>query len=232
MNDYEYLTGNQYELLYAKYLERPSRLLVAPDPAVVLDKGTHLLDLCTGSGVVVRAAIRMGIDSYNIVAVDESKAMNLNMPANVRTYTAPVTRFMTFDRLEEVCRPFDLITCRQAVNYWWDGEIVDRVLGLLAPGGCFVFNTFNTKPADVPQTKQYIYDDHQFAEIAYSIGDAVHHVQAREGLPAHVTIFPWIDPSEFAKPLRAAVMDGVLLNWRRVREGPTDTYIARAKVTL
>jgi len=229
MSDYEYLIGEDYERLYAKYLERPRRLLVAPDPPVILDKRTRLLDVCAGSGVVVRAAIEMGLDSHNIVAIEESKAMSLMMPANVRTYTSPVTRLGTFEHIEEMCQPFDLITCRQAVNYWWHIQIVERIVGLLRKNGCFVFNTFNTAPAEVPQTKQYVHDGAQFAEIAYRVGSTVHHVQCREGMPMHLTTFQWIDPYRFKGDLDTLVEFKHIASWDRIREGTTDTYVVRSK---
>lgn len=226
MSDYEHLTGERYEQLYARYLEKPGRLIAAADLNGF--KNMRLLDLCSGSGALIRTAIKLGVNPHNIIAVEESKAMNLTMPADVRTYTAPVTRLMTFDHIEELCDPFDLITCRQAVNYWWHIEIVERVVGLLRKGGRFVFNTFNTKPAEVPQTKQYIHDGHQFAEIAYCIENTVHHVQAREGMPMHLTTFMWLDPYRFKGDLDTLVELKHISGWKRVREGTTDTYIVQS----
>lgn len=225
-NDYERLSGAEYDRLYARYLERPSRLLVAPDPAIALDKETRLLDLCAGSGAVVRAAIEMGVDPHNIMAVDESSAMVLHMPAGVRFGIDDVDNVHMYRRLER-SGPFNLITCRQAVNYWWNVEIVEAIVGLLAPGGCFVFNTFNTKPADVPQTKQYVHDGAQYAEIAFCVGNEVHHVQAREGVPMHLTTFKWVDPYLFKGDLDTLVEFERIEGWKRIREGTTDTYVAR-----
>lgn len=226
--DYEHLLGAHYDKLYAKYLDNPRRLLVAPDPPVVLGKETRMLDLCSGSGAVVKAAIEMGVDPGRILVVEESKAMTLDMPGEVRMLHEPVTRRLTFDKIEHIRRsPFDLITCRQAVNYWWHPEIVARVASLLAEDGCFVFNTFNTAPAEVPQTKQYVHDGAQFAEIAYRIGDVVHHVQAREGMPMHLTTFLWIDPAQYADDLDSLTSRGFLARWDRTSEGTTDTYVCR-----
>lgn len=230
MSDYEYLIGEDYERLYAKYLEHPRRLLVAPDPPVILDERTRLLDLCSGSGAVVKAAMEMGVAPENIVAVEESRSMSFELhrhgPINV--VHGHLEYLGLYDKLTER-GPYDLITCRQAVNYWWHIQIVERIVGLLRKNGCFVFNTFNTAPAEVPQTKQYIHDGAQFAEIAYRVGSTVHHVQAREGMPMHLTTFQWIDPYRFQGDLDTLVEFKHITSWSRTREGTTDTYVLRSK---
>lgn len=94
-----------------------------------------------------------------------------------------------------------------------------------------MFNTFNTKPAEVPQTKQYIFEERQYAEIAYCTNNTVHHVQACEGLPMHLTTFQWIDPYRFKGDLDTLVEFEKIADWERHRDGTTDTYVARAKVS-
>jgi len=228
MSDYEHLTGRDYEALYAKYLIRPSRLLVAPDPAVALDKDTRLLDLCSGSGAVVKAAMDMGIAPENIVAVEESQAMSFELHRHGPIHVVHGNMgYLGLYNMLAKHGPYDLITCRQAVNYWWHLEIVEAIVGLLGEDGCFVFNTFNTQPSDVPQTKQYIHGDHQFAEIAYLIGDSVQHVQAREGMGMHMTTFRWIEPTTFEGVLEELSDQHLLASWVRLREGTTDTYVVR-----
>lgn len=230
MSDYEQLLGEGYESLYAKYLEDPGRLLRAAPFEVT--KGTHLLDLCSGSGAVVRAAIGMGVDPKNITAIEESKAMafGLHKQAPIHVVHGVLDYLGLYDMLaESPLQPYDLITCRQAVNYWWNIQIVERVVGLLSQNGCFVFNTFNTKPAEVPQTKQYIHNGTQFAEIAYRVGNTVHHVQAREGMPMHLTTFQWITPHKFESDLDALAKSQHIACWDRTRDGTTDTYVVRSK---
>jgi SAM-dependent methyltransferase len=226
MSDYKHLPGEQYNILYAKYLEKPARLIAAADVNGV--KNLRLLDLCSGSGALVRAAIRLGVDPKNIVAVEEESSMLDGLSRIVTVYNASITYLGLFDRLGAMQHPFDLITCRQAVNYWWHVEIVERIVELLRKGGQFVFNTFNTKADDVPHTKQYIHENRQYAEIAYCIGNVVHHVQACEGLPMHLTTFKWIDPYRFKGDLDTLVEFERISGWERRREGATDTYIVRA----
>jgi len=232
MSDYQHLSGQTYEKLYARYLERPTRLLVAPDPPVTLDGRTRLLDICSGSGAVVAGAIRMGLDPTNIIAVEESLAMAVTtLPGQVRFHTKNLENLLLDNTLAEY-EPFDLITCRQAVNYWWRLDLVGRLMALLKTTGCFVFNTFNQKPSTTPQVRQYSDEDgFRFAEIAYLVDDVVHHVQSREGLPMHLTRFRWIPPDKFESDLNYLQAKRSAQGWMRCREGATDTYVVRANVS-
>ena len=232
MNDYNDMSAETYEKLYARYLKRPGRLLYAPDPAVSLTSQTRLLDLCAGSGALIRQAIKAGLSPSNIVAVEEAHtfAGHLHRLGPISVVHGTVTYLGLYDKLEADERPFDLITCRQAVNYWWDIEVVEKIVGLLRKSGCFVFNTFNTKPTDTPHTKQYVYEERQYAEIAYCIGETVHHVQACEGLPMHSTTFRWIPPEVFDDDLNRMIERNCIEEWDCHRKGHTDTYVLRTKV--
>ena len=232
MNDYEHLLPEDYETLYARYLEHPGRLMYAPDPAVPLTEKTRLLDLCAGSGALIRVALKVGLAPNNIVAVEESQpfAGQLHRLGSIHVIHGTVTYLPLFEHLNEEAHPFDLITCRQAVNYWWGCEIAVAACNLLRKGGCFVFNTFNTPCDPVPRVKQYTWEGKEYAEIAYQIGGVVHHVQACEGLPMHTTTFRWVPPEEFDDDLAWMVSMNVIENWTRTRNGYTDTYVLRAKV--
>jgi len=230
---YENLSSNDYDALYSRYLARPTRLLAAPDPPVVLDKRTRLLDLCSGPGTVVKAALGMGLDPKNITVVEESRRFASELhrfPVNVIYGDAGYSGLYQH-ALETGYGPFHLVTCRQAVNYWWNKEAVGALLGTLFTGGCFVFNTFNTPPSEKPAVKRYQHvDGNHYAEIAYLVGDTVHHAQAREGLPMHMTTFKWIPPEVFADDLDALVETTDLESWTRAREKTTDTYVCRVRV--
>ena len=225
-SDYKHLEGDRYNQLYARYHENASRLLTAS--SVVLGSQTKLLDICTGSGVIIHAAIEMGLDPRNIAAIDRSPAMMaLNMPMGVVFGAGDVRNVHLYPMLGR--GPYHLVTCRQAVNYWWSVEAVESVASVLAPGGVFVFNTFHTEPPESPTVRKYTYQGHDFVEIAYRIGRTVHHVQARDGLPSHATTFMWIPPSQFHDDLDTLVESFDIAEWSRIRDGATDTYIVRVK---
>jgi SAM-dependent methyltransferase len=225
--DYEEMSGDDYELLYARYLEDPGRLLRAS--GVELTKDTRLLDLCCGSGVLLREAIGLGMSGANIVAVEASHAMAARCSQWAgRVMIDDILSFTFYVNIKRMEHPFDLITCRQAVNYWWTVSSAARVCSLLAPGGVFVFNTFNTPPAEVPQTKQYIHNGRQYAEIAYLNGALVQHVQACQGVSMHLTTFWYIAPEQFEADLKVLQERGDLAMFSRRRDGTTDTYVCYA----
>jgi hypothetical protein len=228
-SDYKELSGVDYERLYARYLKDPGRLL----RVVGKDFGhpIQLLDLCSGSGALLAAAIGLGIYPSNITAVEASEAMARGwgddlLRAGGRLYSFNIQHLDLHALLKQ--RRHDLITCRQAVNYWWGTPIAARVCSWLAPGGVFVFNTFNTPPDDVPQTKQYIHEGRQYAEIAYLDGNLVRHVQACEGMPMHMTTFWYIAPEQFEADLKVLQERGDLAMFSRRRDGTTDTYVCYA----
>jgi ubiquinone/menaquinone biosynthesis C-methylase UbiE len=236
MSDFDYtdMYGETYEALYARYLKNPSRLLEAS--AKVLDEHTKLLDLCSGSGVVIREAVRRGVAPENITAVDVSKSMASTFPPGVdKSFVSTMLWCALVQDLPGDCGealaargPFDLITCRQAINYWWNVLPVEKVVRLLARDGRFAFNTFNTPPPEYPTVKQYTYEGHEFTEVVQRVENVVYHVQARRGLPLHLTTFRWISPGQFAEVLFDLQLKKAIVGWERVIDGPTDTYVCRA----
>jgi hypothetical protein len=93
---------------------------------------------------------------------------------------------------------YDIIVCRQAINYWFNAMSIALMAGLVRSGGVFVFNTFNTRPSETPKIKQYHHKGVSFTEISYvDPTNFVHHVQIREGMAPHVARFQWIAPESF-----------------------------------
>lgn len=231
-DDYAEMKAEEYEKLYARYLERPSRLLVAPDPPVAFTEKTKLLDLCCGPGTVIREAIRLGVRPHNITAMDVSMSFinDLGRIANgIKVVCSSVDTYNLYPYLMNVedSDGYDIITCRQAVNYWWHTYPVARIAQILKPGAPFVFNTFNRPPAEVPQAKQYIYNDKQFVEVVWMMQKRVHHIQIREGMQPHYTTFWWLPPETFETDLKDLQHKGCIGDWKRVTDGTTDTYIVR-----
>jgi len=93
---------------------------------------------------------------------------------------------------------YDIVACRQAINYWFNARSVALLASLVRSGGVFVFNTFNTRPSETPKIKQYHHKGVSFTEISYvDPTNMVHHVQIREGMEPHVAKFQWIAPDSF-----------------------------------
>lgn len=60
---------------------------------------------------------------------------------------------------------------------------------------------FTEKPSNKPTIKEYDIDGKHYAEVYYSIGDVVYHVQTCEGYPPHLTAFDYISTAEFVDTL-------------------------------
>jgi len=183
-----------YEQLYQRFFKRtPAELL----EGVVLE-GKHVLDLCGGGGRLSLHAINAG--AARVSYVDDEPDM-LTAEARTALWACNRANRIFHDQVEHVLRrwwvhdvPYDVVACQQGINYWLTPETARDVYAVLAPGGVFAFNTFNVAPPRAPKVREYTLDGHNFVEVSYLVGDTVYHVQARDGLPPHVTHFKWISP--------------------------------------
>lgn len=157
--------------------------------------GLSVLDLCGGDGCLSLAALAQ--KPSRVVLVDEQEAMippevESNPKIDVHISSAEVylcgTKAATFDR----------IFCRQAMNYWCNERSAAQLAHVLTFDGLLVFNTFNEQPPVVPYANSYQIDGKQYHELSWLVGNDVHHVQTREGLPAHYSWCKWIPPEQFA----------------------------------
>ena len=113
---------------------------------------------------------------------------------------------------------FDVVTCRQAINYWFKNVSGEQISGVIKKHGKFIFNTFGNKPSETPTMREYFHQGIAYKEISYLIGDMVHHVQTAAGFPPHMTAFHWISPEEFRQKLSPyfiirEVVDGPSSMW-------------------
>jgi ubiquinone/menaquinone biosynthesis C-methylase UbiE len=195
---------DEYQELYARYISANGRSVTElVDMAGDLD-GKQVLDLCGGAGEIAVECARRGA---KVLLVDREHDMvkkELMFLSGVSVRIAQVENLLW---LPEFFASFDVVFCRQAVNYWMTDELAFDVSQVLKPGGQFIFNTFNTPPPTVPQVLKYSMDEGKpdcslksgpvFVEIFYLVGNMVNHCQCREGLPMHLTQFRWITPEEF-----------------------------------
>jgi SAM-dependent methyltransferase len=213
------LTGREYEELYAKYIhKRPVTDLI--DKAGDI-KGKAVLDLCCGTGRLVKECVGRGAFA---VGLDGSVEMTTDLRgwliANSKIKTTPLISADVEDYLSWHCHPiWDVVFCRQSVNYWMTSENVERLKERIEHGGKFIFNTFGNKPSEKPVVKEYDFDGHHFVETSWLVGDVVHHIQVRDGLPPHTTSFRWIPEDEFVKMLSP------WFNVEVLREGATLVFI-------
>lgn len=222
--DYTELDGYEYEDLYARYINaNVDEFFRLADV-----KGKRVLDLCSGSGVLARKSVEMGAITP-VVAVDASDMMmvGLKFKTSIKTIAATVQEFLEarWAYGPKSGSEFDVVFCRQAVNYWMADPNVD--LGLLkkimAERSVFVFNTFNEKPSETPRIREYEFNWANFIEVSYLVGDTVHHIQATKGMKPHMTSFKWISREDFMRIL--APHFDVEVHTR----GKTDMYVCRPR---
>jgi SAM-dependent methyltransferase len=120
-------------------------------------------------------------------------------------------------------RQFDLIVCRQAVNYLNIKEAFKNVADHLLSDGRFVFNTFTTSKRFV--SKEYRIDGRDYRETSVKLFNSIIHVQrmfdSKLGSQLDLTVFKYIDRDEFFDALLGAGFKSV----RMIIEGNSAYYI-------
>lgn len=183
----KYPDHTTYAALYAKYYSGRDvgELLDLLEPL----KDKRVLDLCGGEGRLSIAAVKRG--AREVILVDsEDEMMPKTFEYPVYPHVIEAETYLHYQALGGW--RYDRIACRQAANYWLTDETAELAAKVLPAGGIFAFNTFNEKPPEKPRVKEYDYDGHSFVEISWLVGDMVHHVQVRDGMAPHTTVFKWL----------------------------------------
>lgn len=185
-----------YEELYAKYLDKGfSNLLDG-----VSLRGKVVADLCCGGGRIAEHVLENG--AAHVACVDVSEAMLKGVERRLENYSRArygiynesVADFCSND---ELCDTFDLVVCQQAINYWFNGDVLSNLYEMMRTGSMFVFNTFNTRPGGIPVVREYDYNGRTYVEVVSCVNDIVYHYQSGAQLPSHSTTFKWIEPDTF-----------------------------------
>lgn len=167
-------TTNDYAEIYAPWIARGVDLLDlsgwTPD--------NRLLDICGGTGVIAKEAIRRG-------ATKPVHMLDLNPRCNVDGVVATKGDANRVD--EWLWRGlFDVVVCRQAMAYLDPDMFFRSVSQVMKPGGVLVFNIFCD-----PETvgwKTTNFEGKVYREAHLAIFGQVVHVQALMGWPPKVDI--------------------------------------------
>ena len=225
----KYPNYKDYKTIYEKYINRKNMMemmdLAGTKSAYV---GQSFLDLCCGDGAASREAIIRG--AVDCLMVDQEKDMVASdlIPGKdgIEFVNYSIEDFLCMrDKMPNLKQlGYDIVFCRQGINYWHEPIYVFELAKWMNPGGVFIFNTFNTCPTREPMVKEYEIDSVHFAEVSYLVGErTIHHVQIREGYPPHLTKFKWVIEEEFKDGL-----DGTF-DYEIRRKNNTDIYICRKK---
>jgi len=195
----KYPDGETYQKLYQRFYNgRSSRELIEFAGPI---EGRSVLDLCGGDGRLSLEAIKLGARAVWLVDQEEKMISGdswRNPKVNIVVNKVELA-LKEFIRTRDL---FDHIFCQQAVNYWLNEKTAELTAKVLRKDGVFAFNTFSRKPPAIPMIKKYEIDGKKFLEVSWLVGDLVHHVQEREGLPCHITSFRWLSPEYLSEILR------------------------------
>jgi len=214
----KYPTLEIYNRLYAKYVNnRPVGHLLGVAGEI---KGKSVLDLCGGGGGLSIAAKNRGASKIWMIERCQDMLSRYIYDEGIKVVLGNVQTHLAQMGLEGTT--FDLVYCRQAVNYWLMDKTAALVAKVVTPGGMFIFNTFNRKPSQHIEATSYSYDGDNYTEVTWLVEeqkyDVVHHVQVREGMKPHITCFRWIPPEEFDEMLSPH------FKVERITDGRTDIY--------
>ena len=216
-----YAKVEDYEALYARYLEKPVSDMVDLAGDV---EGKVVWDLCCGAGALSGECLRRG--AAKVHAVDACPEMTYRLRMSFMgwqdalggRFRLEVADVESWFRCAYADAP-DFVFCRQAVNYWMNERTAAALAASMGKGSVFVFNTFNNKPLLWPTVKEYEFGGKAFVEVSWLVPpDTVYHVQMREGMGAHQTEFRWIPSEEYERLL------GPSFEVEETRRGASSTY--------
>lgn len=218
-------TTDQYGPLYARWLVDPGKLL----DLAGLRPGDRVIDLCGGTGIVAKEAVKRGAKSAFVVDLNPGRMYD-GTPDDMRIIPPFWGRAEDVDELlqshveglhglprdvgnlhvpggclGERCRchrykpDFDLVVCRQAIGYLGIKQTARAVANILRPGGKFVFNAFKRPKFTL---KSYTFNGKRFFEASGFLGRTVWHVQAAPSIGVDVTKFKWHTEDELDAALR------------------------------
>lgn len=226
----KYPNYEDYRAMYQKYINQKNLLDMmdhAPDY-----KDANFMDICAGDGAATREALKRGA-KFSLIVDQEPEMLAVDLREGrkkICLHQYDVEKFLyrkgeTYDMIvDSSFHFFDIVFCRQGINYWYKPKHMHQLAKWMNDGGVFIFNTFNTKPTKEPMVKEYEIDGVKFAELSYLVGDnTIHHVQIREGYPAHNTRFRWISEESFKNGLVG------IFDYEIRRRKNTDVYICRKK---
>lgn len=188
-----------YRALYARYHNRGVESLLRQLQPVA---GMSVVDLCGGDGRLTFKALESG--AHHVLFVDAEPKMVPSTLYQHKQVSVVINEVrLALANVINSNEQFDRIVCQQAVNYWMNEDTAKMVAMALEPRGIFAFNTFNQKPPVKPRVLEYELQGNFFVEVSWLVGDEVHHLQIRDGLEPHHTVFFWLSPErlqEFLEP--------------------------------
>jgi SAM-dependent methyltransferase len=239
-------TVENYAQLYGRWLSDPGKLLdvaemVAGERVIDLCGGTGIVAreaIARGAktAFVVDLNPRLDFEDYRAIPPIRGKAEHVDyLLYRLRRTMHELNGFKLGPKygLVEVvpscrgdnCRcqryapDFDLVVCRQAINYLDISDAFRGVAEVLRPGGRFAFNTFVNPPRAA--FKRYTFDGERYYEASFRFRQRIYHLQASPRYGYDITRFVWI-PEERIETLLARHFDII----KKLRTEKSVTYVA------
>lgn len=157
-------SGKNYDLLYSRFLSNDS--ISSFISQNFHNKNMHILDYCAGTGENAKLISDQGFN--NIFLHDCSNSM---LSHALSKYNFPLDL--------QLSNFYDLITIRQAINYFSDEQLIElfsKFYNLLNPNGSIVFNTF--VPFFEPKHRSTVYDNAVYSEHSILLKNKIYHTQS------------------------------------------------------
>ncbi|MCK9556142.1 class I SAM-dependent methyltransferase [Candidatus Pacearchaeota archaeon] len=187
------LTYEQYVILYAKYLDNKNFESILGD-TIKRKKDIVCLDLCGGTGDLSEFLLNK-LQTKKVWYVDENSNMirsSLIPHRLIKITYASVRNFIFLLNNWE----YDVVVCKQAINYWFNEEIIKQLHKSIKKHGILMFNTFTNIP-ETYSSKKYTYNNRNYFELnTVSKNNIIMHTQHCEDL-IDTNSFPYISEKEF-----------------------------------
>ncbi len=187
-----------YEKLYRRFLlgDRSKEMLNLVEG--IEDK--VFLDICCGGGRLTGEALNKGANK-SIMIDSEGTMISSGFVESGFTQVLVMTVEDSLRELRKNKETIDVAICQQGINYWLTESKAWYLSLIMSKEGIFIFNTFNTKPSEIPSVKQYSllnpYEikERHYTEVSWWVKDDwfdIYHVQICQGEAAHFTKFKWM----------------------------------------
>jgi SAM-dependent methyltransferase len=193
-----YPNFEDYRKLYARYdsslSELSSELMDQAESHAGPFEGLSVVDICGGTGDFAIECIWEG--AKEVLVVEQEPEM---VDRQYMTENGIMVVNMSAEHWVSVPKPamYDVVFCRQAVNYWFSDSTVQDLARCMTTGGVFLFDAPRKCPSVMPLAKTYGLNGREYVEVSWRVEDMIYNVQCCEGVKPHSTQFRWIEPKDF-----------------------------------
>lgn len=200
------MTYERYSHLYAKYLASSTFQNIMDKQIEKLSERNMHFDICCGTGDLISHTWEM---FSNHLVMDQKLYIDPEvLEKNCESLQMDLFEMPINPGMKQISKQYplkaDLITCKQAINYWamYD-SLFPYIAEMLAPGGIFMLNTFAKCPEQGVTHREYIFNGVHYLEVAFTVDDTIHHWQ-HTACDDDITTFFFFEEAYFREVLTKA----------------------------